>query len=152
MDTNSDKTNNYKASRGWELDAIHQIMSCCALTSHLLEKLHEYQHNGEEDKMDDVIELIQLATGIRRQAVATLKPDTTFSCALKHACEIYQYSLECTLATDSYPYELTYKSYELLVGVVSKALGYELEFCGRCFWDQRMIDNKSKQDTIEPAE
>lgn len=132
------ESNKYKASRGWELDALQQIMSCCALSSHLLEKMCELDDNGDEDGKQQVAQLIELASTIRRQATAVIGPDTTYSCALKHACEVYQYATECCLASDEYPFELVAQSYKLLTGVISKALGHDLEFCGRCFWDDRL--------------
>ena len=139
---NNMESNKYKASRGWELDALQQIMSCCALSSHLLEKMCELDDNGDEDSKQQVAQLIELASTIRRQATAVIGPDTTYSCALKHACEVYQYATECCLASDEYPFDLVAQSYKLLTGVISKALGHGLEFCGRCFWDDRLGHNQ----------
>lgn len=141
---------NYQASRGWELDAMHQIMSCMALTSHLMEKLSqlEEEHASTPEK-DQVIQLLTLTSEVRRNVTALLAPDTTYSCALKHALEVYQYSTECFLASDTYPFALVNKSYRLLTGIVSKALGYDLEFCGRCFWDERLATLKVKKEQAD---
>lgn len=147
---NQDAPKKYQASRGWELDAMHQIMSCMALTSHLMEKLSqlEEEHASTPEK-DQVIQLLTLTSEVRRNVTALLAPDTTYSCALKHALEVYQYSTECFLASDTYPFALVNKSYRLLTGIVSKALGYDLEFCGRCFWDERLATLKAKKEQAD---
>ena len=141
----------YQASRGWELDALQQIMSTTALTSHLLEKLNQLYTENEETEEEkqlkfEISELLKRTQEIRRMVTALLNPDTTWSCALKHASEVYQYSTECYLASDEYPFELVNKSYELFTGVISKALGHELEYCGRCFWDEAMAKKISKKE------
>lgn len=157
--TNED--NNYVASRGWELDALHQIMSCCALSSHLLEKLNDLQNDVKQEEDPHwllnnqfeirvfIVESLDLASTIRRRVTSLLNVDTTYSCALKHAAEIYQYSTECYLASKDYPFELVNESYRLFTSIVAMALGHKLESCGRCFWDERLANNDSESDINE---
>ncbi len=134
-------------SRGWIFDLVNGIANDLATTNHLHENLYDAYSKvkeGEEGAMDEFNQykkLLLMALENRRSKMRILKETTDdfndkLWCPLKHTIESYMEAMEVWQATQTAETLVSlHDSTSLLAGVLSMALGMELESCARCLND-----------------
>lgn len=138
---------NNNSSRGWLFDLVNGIANDLATTNHL----HEAYYGAYKDTLDEIEgsakrlinykKLLLMSVDNRRDKMRTLIEqaddyDDKMWCPLKHSIESYMEAMEVWQAFESEDtFKQMVKSTELMAGILSLALGMELETCARCLSD-----------------